>query len=134
MTLACPLVVRTRRSGKAETSVRETYPTLSFNKNAQTKNILESFSVGDRVIVEGNVRSYLRMDENTGDTREIMNIYIDTIEHDASCMEQVFGMKGRNYPEAENKVFLTGELAGISSVQTQSLPCALTCQKTEKEI
>ena len=23
-------------------------------------------------------------------------------------------MKGRNYPEAENKVFLTGELAGIS--------------------
>ena len=93
MTLACPLVVRTRRSGKAETSVRETYPTLSFNKNAQTKNILESFSVGDRVIVEGNVRSYLRMDENTGDTREIMNIYIDTIEHDASCMEQVFGMK-----------------------------------------
>ena len=114
MTLACPLVVRARRSGKAETSVRETYPTLSFNKNAQTKNILESFSVGDRVIVEGNVRSYLRMDENTGDTREIMNIYIDTIEHDASCMEQVFGMKGRNYPEAENKVFLTGELAGIS--------------------
>lgn len=114
MTLACPLIVRTRHSGKLETSVRETYPTLSFNKNTTTKDILANFAVGDRVVVEGNIHSYIRMDENTGDTREIMNVYIETIEHDTSCMEQVFGTKGRNYPEAENKVFLTGELAGIS--------------------
>lgn len=114
MTLACPLIVRTRRDGKPETTVRETYPTLSFNKSAETQNILTDFAVGDHVRVEGSIRSYLRMDDNTGDTREITNIYIDSIEHDASCLEQVFGVKGRNYQEAENKIFLTGEIAGIS--------------------
>ena len=114
MPLACPLIVRSRRNGKLETTVRETYPTLSFNKSSLTQSILTDFAVGDHVSVEGYVRSYLRMDENTGDTREIMNVYIETIERDASCMEQVFGISGRNYQEAENKVFLTGEVAGIS--------------------
>lgn len=132
MTLACPFITRARRGGKIETLVRETYPTLSFNKNAVTKDILTNFAVGDRVVVEGNVRSYLRMDENTGDTREIMNIYIDTIEHDASCMEQVFGVKGRNYPEAENKLFLTGELAGISKRTGTTLNIRLDMSESGK--
>lgn len=113
ITLACPLITSTRRQGKLENNVRINYPSLSFNKDTKTENILENFKVRDHVRVTAHVQSYLQMDENTGDTREIVNVYIDEITLDSSKMMNMFCKEGRVFPEARNEVYLSGTLLGI---------------------
>lgn len=113
ITLACPLITNTRRQGKLESNVRINYPSLSFNKDTQTENILEKFKVKDHVRVTGYVQSYLQMDENTGDTKEIINVYINEISLDSSKMMNMFCKEGRTYPEARNEVYLSGILLGV---------------------
>lgn len=113
VTLACPLITSTRRQGKLENSVRVNYPSLSFNKDTKTENILENFKVGNHVRVTGHVQSYLQLDENTGDTREIVNIYIDEIIQDSSKMMSMFCKEGRTFPEGRNEVYLSGILLGV---------------------
>lgn len=113
ITLACPLITNTRRQGKLESNVRVNYPSLSFNKDTKTENIPENFKVKDHVRVTGHVQSYLQMDENTGDTREIVNVYIDEITLDSSKMMNMFCKEGRTYSEARNEVYLSGNLLGI---------------------
>ena len=114
ITIAAPITIRTRRNGKYEYYVKETYPTLSYSKTTETENIINDFAVGDHVNIEAHLNSYIRMDQNSGDTREILNIYIDKIEHVNSCMEQVFGVEGRFYPDPVNEAYLSGELVGIT--------------------
>lgn len=113
ITLACPLITNTRRQGKLESNVRVNYPSLSFNKDTKTENILENFKVRDHVRVTGHVQSYLQMDENTGDTREIVNVYIDEITLDSSKMMNMFCKEGRTYSEPRNEVYLSGNLLGV---------------------
>lgn len=90
------------------------YPVLSFNKNTVTPNIAETFKQGDHVIVKGYVQSYMRLDENSGDAKEIMNLYIREIMPDTSKMMNAFGVEGRTYPESQNEVYLSGVLSGIT--------------------
>lgn len=113
ITLACPIITSSRHQRKLENNVRVNYPSLSFNKDTKTENILENFKVRDHVRVTGHVQSYLQMDENTGDTREIVNIYIDKITQDSSKMMNMFCKEGRTFPEACNEVYLSGTLLGI---------------------
>lgn len=113
ITLACPLITNTRRQGKLESNVRVNYPSLSFNKDTKTEGILENFKVRDHVRVTAHVQSYLQMDEKTGDTKEIVNIYIDEIIQDSSKMMSMFCKEGRTYPEARNEVYLSGILLGV---------------------
>ena len=113
ITLACPSITSTRRQGKIENNVRINYPSLSFNKDTKTENILESFKVGNHVRVAAHVQSYLQMDENTGDTREILNVYIDEITQDSSKMMSMFCKEGRTFPEPRNEVYLSGTLLGV---------------------
>lgn len=113
ITLACPLITNTRRQGALESNVRVNYPSLSFNKDTKTENILEKFKVRDHVRVTGHVQSYLQLDENTGDTREIINVYIDVITQDSSKMMNMFCKEGRTYSEARNEVYLSGNLLGV---------------------
>ena len=40
VTIACPVVTTTRRSGKIENGVRVNYPSLSYNKHTITQDIL----------------------------------------------------------------------------------------------
>lgn len=113
ITLACPLITNTRRQGELESNVRVNYPSLSFNKDTKAENILEKFKVRDHVRVTGHVQSYLQLDESTGDTREIINVYIDDITQDSSKMMNMFCKEGRMYSEARNEVYLSGNLLGV---------------------
>lgn len=114
ITLACPLITTTRKKGVVENGVRNNYPVLSFNKSTVTQDILETFKQGDHVIVKGYVQSYMRLDENSGDAKEIMNLYVHEIMPDNSKMMNAFGVEGRTYPESQNEVYLSGVLAGIT--------------------
>lgn len=113
VTVACPAVTTTRRSGKVENGVRVNYPSLSYNKNTITPDVFGSFKRGDYVTIKGYVQAYLGLDKNNGETREITSLYIREMFHDRSKMEKVFGIPGRTYPETKNEVYLTGTLAGI---------------------
>ena len=114
ITLACPLITTVRKKGIVENGTRVNYPVLSFNKNTVTPNIAETFKQGDHVIVKGYVQSYMRLDENSGDAKEIMNLYIREIMPDTSKMMNAFGVEGRTYPESQNEVYLSGVLSGIT--------------------
>lgn len=113
VTIACPVVTTTRRSGKIENGVRVNYPSLSYNKHTITQDILGNFRQGNYVTIKGYVQVYLGLDKNNGDTREITSLYIREIFHDRSKMETAFGIAGRTYPETKNEVYLTGILDGI---------------------
>lgn len=113
VTIACPAVTLTRRSGKIENGVRVNYPSLSYNKNTITQEVVGNFKRGDYVTIKGYVQAYLGLDKNNGDTKEITSLYIREIFHDRSKMEAAFGIAGRTYPESKNEVYLTGTLAGI---------------------
>lgn len=112
--LACPAITTTRKEGKLLNGVKVNFPVLSFNKNTNTQDIANNFTVGEHVIVKGYVQSYLRMDEKTGEVKEVMNVYIREMLPDSSKMQNAFGVNGRFYPDAQNEVYLSGPIAGIS--------------------
>ena len=112
--LACPVITTTRKGGQLENGVRTNFPALSFNKHTVTEDIMKNFKVGNHVVVKGYVQSYLRMDERTGEVREMMEVYIREMLHDNSKMANAFGIEGRNYPECQNEVYLSAPLIGIT--------------------
>lgn len=134
ITLACPLITTVRRKGVVENGVRVNYPVLSFNKNTVTPDILESFKQGDHVIVKGYVQSYMRLDENSGDAKEIMNLYIREIMLDTSKMMNAFGVEGRTYPEPQNEAYLSGVLAGVTKRTDTIATLRLDLSKERKNI
>jgi|GEM_PF-3095239 len=113
MTLACPSITRANRKGKMENEVRTSYPVLSFNKDTATTDILSKFKRGDHVAVKGYVRSYLRMNDS-GDAREILNVYIKEVDFTISKMFSAFGRDGRTFPDPLNEVYLSGTIVGIT--------------------
>lgn len=113
MTIVCPRIIRKRDKEKFVNGMREDFPVLSFNKETKTSDILKNYSVGDKVAIKAYLHSYLRMNDR-GDTTEMMNLYIDEIEHAVSKMETAFGVPGQTFPEAKNDVFLSGELIGLT--------------------
>mgnify|MGYP000283737834 CR=1 FL=1 len=114
LVIACPMVTTTNKGGKLENSVVTNFPALDFNKNTTTKDIPQNFKVGDHVVAKGYVQTYFRMDEHTGEVQETTGIYIRELLHDNSKMTNAFGAEGRYFPEAQNEVYLSGPVAGIS--------------------
>ena len=118
--LACPVITTTRKGGQLENGVRTNFPALSFNKHTITEDIMKNFKVGNHVVVKGYVQSYLRMDERTGEVKEMMEVYIREMLHDNSKMANAFGVEGRNYPECQNEVYISAPLIGIAK-RTESI-------------
>lgn len=81
---------------------------------------MKNFKVGNHVVVKGYVQSYLRMDERTGEVKEMMEVYIREMLHDNSKMANAFGVEGRNYPEYQNEVYISAPLIGIAK-RTESI-------------
>lgn len=133
ITIACPTIVNTRRQGIIENKVRINFPSLAFNKNTKASDIPGTYHRGDYIQVNAFVQTYLRMNDS-GDTKEVLNIYIQEISPQESKMWAVFGKKGRIYPDAKNEVYLSGSIAGISKRSDSKLELRIDVSDERKNI
>ena len=122
---------RTRENGQAkfEQTVETYFPEALFNNFTRTKGIVQSFREGDYVLIKGYLGAY-SVQSGAGFV-ERTAIYIDEIEHDATRMEQMLGVRGLGgrRPDPANEIRLEAKVSGVSKRREDIYEIRLEVQK-----
>jgi len=106
--------VRDNGQSRFEQSVETYFPEALFNSSTKTKGIIQSFREGDYVLIKGYLGAYSY--QSGAGFMERTTIYIDEIEHDATRMEQMLGIKGfgGRHADPANEIRLEAIISGVS--------------------
>lgn len=121
--------VRDNGQSRFEQSVETYFPEALFNSSTKTKGIIQSFREGDYVLIKGYLGAY-SFQSGAGFT-ERTAIYIDEIEHDATRMEQMLGLRGLGgkHVEPANEIRLEAKVSGVSKRREDIYEIRLEVQK-----
>lgn len=125
----------TRENGqpaKIQQVVETYFPEVIFNSNTKTKNIIQTFRKSDNVLIKGYIASYTAPTDKGYEERTAL--YIDEIEHDATKMEQLFGLSGigSKYAVPMHEIRLEAKITGMTKLREHMYEFRLECEKNDR--
>lgn len=134
--LTIPYSVTSRKANRDEegnvtfTEVAETFfPEALYNQYTQTKEIIQDFRKNDHVIVKGYLGSYATPGATGYDEHTVL--FIDTVEHDQTQMEQLLGVPGfgSRYSAPTCEIRVEAKIIGITKRYDTIYELRLECEK-----
>lgn len=105
------------------------FPEALYNQYTVTKEIIQDFSKNDNVIIKGYLGSYATPSGTGYDEHTVL--FIDTVEHDHTQMEQLLGVPGfgSRYATPTCEVRVEAKIIGITKRYDTIYELRLECEK-----
>ena len=105
------------------------FPEALYNQYTVTKEIIQDFSKNDNVIIKGYLGSYATPSGTGYDEHTVL--FIDTVEHDHTQMEQLLGVPGfgNRYATPTCEVRVEAKIIGITKRYDTIYELRLECEK-----
>lgn len=105
------------------------FPEALYNQYTATKEIIQDFSKNDNVIIKGYLGSYATPSGTGYDEHTVL--FIDTVEHDHTQMEQLLGVPGfgSRYATPTCEVRVEAKIIGITKRYDTIYELRLECEK-----
>lgn len=105
------------------------FPEALYNQYTVTKEIIQDFSKNDNVIIKGYLGSYATPSGTGYDEHTVL--FIDTVEHDHTQMEQLLGVPGfgSRYAIPTCEVRVEAKIIGITKRYDTIYELRLECEK-----
>ena len=105
------------------------FPEALYNQYTVTKEIIQVFSKNDNVIIKGYLGSYATPSGTGYDEHTVL--FIDTVEHDHTQMEQLLGVPGfgSRYATPTCEVRVEAKIIGITKRYDTIYELRLECEK-----
>lgn len=105
------------------------FPEALYNQYTVTKEIIQDFSKNDNVIIKGYLGSYATPSGTGYDEHTVL--FIDTVEHDHTQMEQLLGVPGfgSHYATPTCEVRVEAKIIGITKRYDTIYELRLECEK-----
>ena len=105
------------------------FPEALYNQYTVTKEIIQDFSKNDNVIIKGYLGSYATPSGTGYDEHTVL--FIDTVEHDHTQMEQLLGVPGfgSRYATPTCEVRVEAKIIGITKRCDTIYELRLECEK-----
>ena len=105
------------------------FPEALYNQYTVTKEIIQDFSKNDNVIIKGYLGSYATPSGTGYDEHTVL--FIDTVEHDHTQMEQLLGVPGfgSRYATPTFEVRVEAKIIGITKRYDTIYELRLECEK-----
>lgn len=105
------------------------FPEALYNQYTVTKEIIQDFSKNDNVIIKGYLGSYATPSGTGYDEHTVL--FIDTVEHDHTQMEQLLGVPGfgSRYAPPTCEVRVEAKIIGITKRYDTIYELRLECEK-----
>ena len=110
-------------------SANRFFPEALYNQYTVTKEIIQDFSKNDNVIIKGYLGSYATPSGTGYDEHTVL--FIDTVEHDHTQMEQLLGVPGfgSRYATPTCEVRVEAKIIGITKRYDTIYELRLECEK-----
>ncbi|WP_270232292.1 hypothetical protein [Clostridium fessum] len=105
------------------------FPEALYNQYTVTKEIIQDFNKNDNVIIKGYLGSYATPSGTGYDEHTVL--FIDTVEHDHTQMEQLLGVPGfgSRYATPTCEVRVEAKIIGITKRYDTIYELRLECEK-----
>ena len=105
------------------------FPEALYNQYTITKEIIQDFNKNDNVIIKGYLGSYATPSGTGYDEHTVL--FIDTVEHDHTQMEQLLGVPGfgSRYATPTCEVRVEAKIIGITKRYDTIYELRLECEK-----
>lgn len=105
------------------------FPEALYNQYTVTKEIIQDFSKNDNVIIKGYLGSYATPSGTGYDEHTVL--FIDTVEHDHTQMEQLLGVPGfgSRYATPTCEIRVEAKIIGITKRYDTIYKLRLECEK-----